>query len=424
VQPILCLGSHPNDIAQLVTVARVLRDRIGVDASFATVAPPDVAAQVHKQVAVSGFRSLDQHFAVGPPPGERNPVRRARRWRDDNLAVVERVLTEVQPSAVLATVNPVPCLLLDGVAERGVPSLLLQLWFWGDRAFRRAWRADDRRAQESDATWKKRARLNLERRADFARGIGEPLEWNVRHATVAVEGPALRRQLVADGVPPDRVFVTGNPVLDELYELIRAPDAARQRIRSQLAVPHGRSIVTQFRSHEDRFPMLDQRTRHAAQASIISALRDGAPGATVVVKLHPKELEAERALLHSIDPDIVIAGTDVDANELMAASDVVVGTFSTTLLQAVALDRPAVGAMLWPGLDYWRRATDWSGVDRAFDQRSLAEAVQRNLVDAAYRQRWAARRAAFTRDRFLLDGHGASNVADLLQRMLEQRAAR
>ncbi len=48
-------------------------------------------------------------------------------------------------------------------------------------------------------------------------------------------------------------------------------------------------------------------------------------------------------MLHAIDPDVVVAGTDVDANELIATSDLVVGTFSTTLLQAVALDRPAVG---------------------------------------------------------------------------------
>ncbi len=72
-----------------------------------------------------------------------------------------------------------------------------------------------------------------------------------------------------------------------------------------------------------------------------------------MVKLHPKEPDAERELVHSIDADVVVAGTEVDANELIAASDLVVGTFSTTLLQAVALDRPAVGAALWPDLDYW-----------------------------------------------------------------------
>jgi hypothetical protein len=418
VHPILCVGSHPNDVAPLVTIAHALRDRAGVDAIFATVAPPDVADEVGEQVRSAGFEVHEHPLAVGPPRGGRNPIRRSRRWRDDNLAVIGHVVDGVAPSAVLATVNPVPCLLLDGVAERGVPAVLLQLWFWGDRQFRRSWWADDRRANEVSFPWKKRVRRELERRADAAHGLGRPLEWDVRHATVAVEGPALRRQLVADGVPAERVVVTGNPVLDELHGLARAPETARSAIRTQLRVAEGRRLLTHFRSHEDRFPMIDSATKHHAQATVIRALRDGAPDAALVVKLHPKERESERGRLQSIDPDVIVAGNEIGANELIAASDLVVGTFSTTLLQAIALDRPAVGATLWPGLDYWRRVTDWSAVDRATDGASLAEAVRRNLDDPAYRARRAADRDAFTRDRFRFDGQGTRHVVDLLERLL------
>jgi CDP-Glycerol:Poly(glycerophosphate) glycerophosphotransferase len=424
MNPILCVGSHPNDVAPLITIARHARDRLGLDAVFSSVAPPDVASEVHRHVTAEGFATLDQSLVVSPPRNERNPSRRARRWRDTNLAVVEHVVSEVRPTAVLATVNPPPCLLLDALAERGVPSMLLQLWFWGDRSFRRAWRADDRRFQQSGASRRKRLRRQLEHGAEALHGIGETIEWNVRHATVAVQGPALRRQLVADGVPAERVVVTGNPVLDDLHRLRNAPDAPCVRVRAQLAIPDHDQVITHFRSHEDRFPKIDRRTREESQAAVIRSLREAAPDAIVVVKLHPKESDAERALIRSIDADVVVAGTDVEANDLIAASALVVGTFSTTLLQAVVLDRPAVSAMLWPDLDYWQRATDWSGVDRAADGPALTEAVRRHLGDHAYRAQWAARREEFGRDQFLVDGHGTLRVVDLLERLLQAQGTR
>jgi hypothetical protein len=421
VNPILCVGSHPNDVEPLITIAQHTRDRLGIDAVFASVAPPDVAADVRHGLAARGFPTLDRPLAAPPPPNERNPSRRARQWRDENLAVVEHVVSEVDPAAVLATVNPLPCLLLDGVAQRGVPSVLLQLWFWGDRSFRRAWRADDRRFQEAGFSSRKRLRRRIEHGAEALHGIGHPLEWNVRHATVAVQGPALRRQLLADGVPAECVVVTGNPVVDDLYRLRQAPDAACRRIRAQLAIPGDRPIVTHFRGHEDRFPKIDRLTREQSQATVIRSLREAAPDAAVVVKLHPKERDAERALIRSIDEDVVVAGSDVEATELIAASVLVVGTFSTTLLQATALDRPAVSVVLWPDLDYWSRATDWSGVDRAASGAALTEAVRRHLRDPAYQEQWAARREAFSRDQFLVDGQGTRRVVDLLERRFNAR---
>jgi hypothetical protein len=424
VNPILCVGSHPNDVAPLLTIARRLQDETGVDAVFSTVAPDDVATVVHEQVVAGGFSVLDRPLAVAPLRNERNPVVRARRWRDDNRAVVAHVVDEIRPSAVLATVNPLPCTLLDGVARGGVPALMLQLWFWGDKQFRKAWRADDRLHATSSAPWKRIVRHHAERGAEMAFGVCDRYDWDLHHATLAVEGPAMRRQLLDDGVPADRVVVTGNPVLDDLHALAQAPGAARAHVRAQLAMPGDRPVVTYFRSHEDRFPQVPAQARLDAQTTVLRSLREGAPGATVVVKLHPKERPGgEREVLHGIDPDVVVAGSDVDANELIAASDVVVGTFSTTLLQAVALDRPAVAALFWPGMDYWSRATDWSGVDRATDGDRLTGIVQRALTDPGYQQRWSGRRADFTRDRFRFDGQGTERVTTLLERMVGRTGA-
>lgn len=413
---ILYIGSHAYDVAPLTTIARHASELLDLDAVFSSVAPRDIAADVYDRLRVQGFTTLERPLVVGPPHNDRNPSRRARRWRDANLAAVEHVVAEVRPLAVLSTVNPPPGLLLDGVARRGIPAVLLQLWFWGNRSFQQALRADDRRVQEAEWPMRARLRRRVERAAEALHGIRRPhIVWSVRHATVGVQGPALRRQLVADGVSAERVVVTGDPVLDELHRLANAPAESHRRVRSQLELPDDRPVLTHFRNHEDRMVSLDRRTREASQAQVIRSLREAAPEATVVVKIHPKEGDAERALIRSIDRQVVIAGSDVESTELMAASSVVVGTFSTTLLQSVALDRPTVSVVLWPDLDYWCRATDWSGVDRVASGPALTEAVRRHLEDRAYRAEWAARRDAFRREQFLLDGRGTERVVDLLE---------
>jgi len=45
VNPILCVGYHPNDVAQLLTIARQLQERTGIPAVFSTVAPKEVASR-------------------------------------------------------------------------------------------------------------------------------------------------------------------------------------------------------------------------------------------------------------------------------------------------------------------------------------------------------------------------------------------
>jgi CDP-glycerol glycerophosphotransferase (TagB/SpsB family) len=155
---------------------------------------------------------------------------------------------------------------------------------------------------------------------------------------------------------------------------------------------------------------------------VIRSAREAAPDAAVVVKIHPKEGAAERALIESLDPEVIVADHRVETANLLAASDVVVGTFSTTLLQAIALDRPTVSAVLWDDLDYWCRATDWSGVERVHDARALTESIRCQLDDPAHRASWSARRARFREDELVVDGRGTTRIVDLLERLVEAAA--
>lgn len=416
MERLLCIGFLPYDVVHLRTVARRARDTLGLEPVFVT-APSETRAGVQTEIAAAGFEVLDRPLAATDDPSIRNPIERYRGLRTANLRLIDALLADVRPAAILASVNAPPGLLLDEAARRGIPAILLQMFFWGDRAFYREWYGHERSALDEALSPKNRRRRRLKRRVEAFYGVGQQhLVWDLRRATIAVQGPALRRRLVAERVPEKNVVVTGNPALDDLYQLRQAPDEARVRVRGQLGVANDVEIVTHLRSYEDRLFTLDKTNRDQSQVQIISALRAAAPEAQVVVKIHPREGEAERAVIRSIDDRVLVVGDEVSTNELIVTSQVNVGTISTTLLQSVALDRPTVSAFLWSGVEYWRSATNWSGVDRVDDPRALTEAVRRHLGDQQYQYEWSARRDAFIKEEFLLDGQGANRVVDLIER--------
>jgi hypothetical protein len=264
---------------------------------------------------------------------------------------------------------------------------------------------------------KRLVRAEVEHRLDVLYGLGPHIAWDLRRAVIAVQGHGLRRQLVTEGVPAENIVVTGNPVLDDLHRLRSAPEVARRRITSQLGLSADDRIVTLMRTHEERLLSLDRPSREQAQVDVVQALRRAAPDARVVVKIHPREGEAEKAFVRSIDPDLVVVGEEVATNELLTASDVVVSTTSFTLVHSVVLDRPTVSAWFWPGLEYFRRITDWPAVERVDSPDALTEAVRRHLDDPAHRAAWKAKRDAFVEEQFLVDGQGTTRVVDLLEHL-------
>jgi hypothetical protein len=296
------------------------------------------------------------------------------------------------------------------------------LFHWGDRAFYRGLHRDDRLKENVGLSALGRAQRRIGRRIDAHYGFTPHVAWDVRQATVAVQGPAMRQLLVTGGVPSDHVVATGNPELDALYALRASTEDAARRLRGQLGLPGTTRIITQMRSHEARIASLSSSTLHEAQAQVIRALRSAAPDAQVIVKLHPKEDETEQAFVQSIDTAVLVVGEEVATNDLLAASDVVVGSASTTLLHSVLLDRPTVRVWLWPGLEYFRKSTAWSGVEEVDSAAALTDVVRLHLDDDAHRETWRRRRDAFIAEEFVFDGRCNERIVDVLERLMGELA--
>jgi CDP-Glycerol:Poly(glycerophosphate) glycerophosphotransferase len=418
VGTLLCVGLYPYDVVQLLVVAREARDRLGLEPVFLDVdiAPPGVSAETRELVSASGFDTVTARLIAEDDGQPRNRIDSLRWQRQATDQLIEKLLEEIAPTAILAGINPPPGFFLDRAAARGIPTVLLQLFHWGDREFYRGLHGDDRRQEEAGLSTLQRLKRVVRRRADAYAGLAPHIAWDVSEATVAVQGPATGRRLVADGIPADHVVVTGNPALDDLYALKSRTAEADRRLRRQLGLASDATIISHMRSHEGRLVGIPVSTLHASQTDIIRALQAADPGAVIIVKLHPKEDSDESAFVRSIDPSVLVVGEDVNTDDLLSASDVVVGTLSTTLLYGVLLDRPTVSAWLWPGLDYFRTSTEWSGVERVFTPAALTSSVRAHLHDPAHHEAWRKRREAFVDAEFVYDGNSTERLVGLLDR--------
>jgi hypothetical protein len=150
----------------------------------------------------------------------------------------------------------------------------------------------------------------------------------------------------ADGLPRDRLRVSGSPTLAFLAQLWRAP-RTRDDVRIAAGLPRGPAILyapdpISLRLQHGRGGFDELRGATDLAQAIAAAI----PGAAVMARFHPLEPEEKRSsiLRAFIDggvPRVVVAPA-LSGPELCLVADVVVGFYSNFLLEARALGRPVI----------------------------------------------------------------------------------
>jgi hypothetical protein len=213
-----------------------------------------------------------------------------------------------------------------------------------------------------------------------------------------------REHLEREGrFPPDRLAVTGSPRLDTIVAASRAVDTvARQELREALgARPETHVIVV-----ASKFTQI---------ASAFRALVDAAaamPAVLLVVKPHPAEganpyLEAAAGAAH-----VRIAPPDADLGTLTTIASGLVTVNSTSAIEAMLLDVPALVVALPNNLTPF---VDVGAMAGAPTLAAIGPALQGLLYDHSMRERLAeARRAFITRYGIVADGGAAGRAAELI----------
>jgi hypothetical protein len=164
----------------------------------------------------------------------------------------------------------------------------------------------------------------------------------------AVFGETSRRRLLAQGVSPERIAVTGNPRFDDLCRDI---PGARLRVRSHLGMEKSKKIVL-FTSQVNLASIFEGENGTLSDAQYhwlldtVYGTEVRIPDTVLIVKLHPDEDDAphkkKMKALGSRAQSIISCRSSIEVNELIKAADVVVTYNSTTGMEALMAGVPLV----------------------------------------------------------------------------------
>lgn len=227
---------------------------------------------------------------------------------------------------------------------------------------------------------------------------------------IAVMDARAREEMIAAGVAPDRIVITGQPAFDSLSHDRRAWSAERRStVRTALGAQSGDLLVvfvsqplSVLYGKDDQDPRFLGYTEHevaAAVADAVDAVRSatGAP-IRLAVRCHPREDVAAFASYAGPFTRIAAADDGPTGRECVMAADLIVGMNSRLLVEACYLG--AVVLSVQPGLRHRDMLpTNELGLSRLVSSRpEVAGAIRELLLDERVRRAVCIQLEAFAPD--------------------------
>ena len=243
-------------------------------------------------------------------------------------------------------------------------------------------------------------------------------EWRfLSHDRVAAMGESSRRDLMAQGVDPERIVVTGHPGFDTFAS---TDPGIADKIRNDLGIPQEHRLVL-FASQPSYVGAFDQPQKRTdmikAVVKVVGAMKD----VTLVIKPHPGEKRKELAALVGKARQVVLVDGAVSIAPLIKACDVFITFFSTTALQALYAGKPVISIDI-PGSGGGHLYTDSQATWVARSPEELTEHVA-NLLSVnkgEYAMAKAVARQRFLREMACLpDGKATERIVGLVVDSLE-----
>ena len=169
------------------------------------------------------------------------------------------------------------------------------------------------------------------------------VEWKFLYDDiVAAQGVQARDVFISQGVPREKIIVTGNPRYDKL---IGAADSDIEAFRERFGIPDKNRIILLASSyflgvHEVNLAETGQILRDMKKAMFSATV--SVPGISLVVKPHPLEQVDETRALVTDGSRISFADKGEDIRDLISMCDVYFTFGSTATLDGLILGKPTV----------------------------------------------------------------------------------
>ena len=231
---------------------------------------------------------------------------------------------------------------------------------------------------------------------------------------MAVESSHLRRMFVQQGVPEEKMVVTGKPSVDQMYE---AMQPARQHfIREELGIPEAGHVLL---CALPAYPQSDGRdstswSRHLQETEFLLATFAQLKNVSVVLSLHPKSSPLDYQHLAN-QYGAVMAKRRI--YELIPVCDVFVATVSSTVMLAIGTGKPTVVISFHGSYDEFYDNLPGVIVLRSPDQ--LKSTLSRLFSDPQYYNQLAEAQRQQASEWILLDGKCTERVVEELYGLIE-----
>lgn len=254
----------------------------------------------------------------------------------------------------------------------------------------------------------------------------EAVEWQFFAADkVAVWGEQARKVLSGQGIPDNRIILTGSPRFDDLVNIDSARIAAT---RSRLGIATGKRMVlfASYYSLSCYNEYYNSRCASLVKRAIFKAA-DRIEGLCLVVKPHPLENVPETKQIAKGCQRIIFADQNEDIRELTKACDVFITLGSTATMEALVA-RKLVIFPSFPGFVWW---DDMYLKNNVVIVVKSEEELANKLKEAIGGQReklfdeLEPARQRFLNERVHQpDGQATNRIADLAMKMAELRYIR
>ena len=180
---------------------------------------------------------------------------------------------------------------------------------------------------------------------------GQELKWLPDRILVMDE--TARREMIAEGLPDDRIVITGQPAFDEIRRSQTERESRVEEFRQRVGLPEGgRTVVfaaERLKEHFGEKLGYDEDTTLRFLGDVLhSAMVLGPSRPSLLVKLHPQNGPEDFAWCRNEWSGLKIrfCASELTALETIAAADLVVGMSSVMLLESILCGKPTVSLEL------------------------------------------------------------------------------
>lgn len=230
---------------------------------------------------------------------------------------------------------------------------------------------------------------------------------------VAVIGPHYRDLLIADGVPPEKIVVTGHPRHDDLVNL--APKWRETSPEKPYILLAASPIAHIKQGTRGGHVSPDERDiyLHWVIKQLLELPYD------VVVKPHPRDADADPTYLHNHSRPIHIMPDEPIAPAIALAS-LLVCQGSSVVLDACGLDTLTITFDFHntPGYDMWALA---GAAIHVTDQAQFLPTIQSLLEDTALQATFHEGQTAAKEHYMRVDGQATERVLDLIESLRKSK---